>query len=181
MSTTTATKWVLDPTHSEVHFKIKHLVISTVTGSFKTFAGTMQSAGDSFENAQVELTLNVDSIDTNNAQRDEHLRSELFFEAPQFPQIKFASTSFTKSGEGEYQLIGELTIRNTTKSVTLSVEHGGTAVDFSSKTRAGFEAAGKINRKEYGLTWGGVTEAGAIVLGDEVKLALNVQFIKQVD
>lgn len=179
MSPTTATKWVLDPTHSEVQFKIKHLVISTVTGSFKTFEGTMRSESDSFDNARVELTLDVDSIDTNNAQRDEHLRGESFFEALQFPRIKFVSTAFTKSGEGKYQLIGDLTIKNTTKSVTLSVEYGGTAVDFYGNTKAGFEATGKINRQDYGLTWGGATEAGAIVLGDEVKLVLNVQFAKQ--
>lgn len=178
--TATTTRWVLDPMHSEVQFKIKHLVISTVTGSFKTFQGTAQSEGDDFENAQVEFTLDVDSIDTNNEQRDGHLKGDDFFNAVQFPGIKFQSTSFTKTSGSDYKLVGDLTIKDITKPVTLDVEYGGTAVDFYGNTKAGFEITGKINRKEYGITWGGVTEVGAIVLGDDVKLTVNVQFAKQV-
>ncbi|TDN36223.1 polyisoprenoid-binding protein [Hymenobacter sp. UV11] len=179
-ATATATKWVLDPMHSEVQFKIKHLVISTVTGSFKTFQGTAQSEGDDFENADIEFTLDVDSIDTNQEQRDQHLKADDFFNAAAFPQIKFQSTSFTKKSGSDYKLVGDLTIKDITKPVTLDVEYGGTAVDFYGNTKAGFEITGKINRKEYGLTWGGITEAGAIVLGDDVKLNINVQFAKQV-
>ena len=179
-ATATATKWVLDPMHSEVQFKIKHLVISTVTGSFKTFQGTAQSEGDEFENANIEFTLDVDSVDTNQEQRDQHLKAEDFFNAAAFPQIKFVSTSFTKKSGSDYKLVGDLTIKDITKPVTLDVEYGGTAVDFYGNTKAGFEITGKINRKEYGLTWGGITEAGAIVLGDDVKLNINVQFAKQV-
>ncbi|AMR29742.1 hypothetical protein A0257_12500 [Hymenobacter psoromatis] len=179
-ATATATKWALDPTHSEVQFKIKHLVISTVSGSFKTFQGTAQSEGDDFENAQVEFTLDVNSIDTNNEQRDGHLKGDDFFNAAAFAQIKFQSTSFTKTSGSNYKLVGDLTIKDITKPVTLDVEYGGTAADFYGNTKAGFEATGKINRKEYGLSWGGITEAGAIVLGDDVKLSINVQFIKQV-
>lgn len=173
------TKWALDPMHSEVQFKIKHLVISTVTGSFKTFQGSAQSEGDDFENAQIEFTLDVDSVDTNQEQRDQHLKAEDFFNAAQYPQIKFQSTSFTKTGGSDYQLVGDLTIKDVTKSVTLAAEYGGTAVDFYGNTKAGFEVTGKINRKEFNLSWGGITEAGAIVLGDEVKLIINVQFAKQ--
>ncbi|GAB3582382.1 YceI family protein [Hymenobacter daeguensis] len=177
-TTATATKWTLDPTHSEVQFKIKHLVISTVTGSFKSFEGSMQSDGNTFENAQVEFSLNVDSIDTNQEQRDGHLKSEEFFDAAKFPTIKFESTSFVKDGDG-YKVTGNLTMKDVTKPVTLEAEYGGTAVDFYGNTKAGFEVTGKINRKEFGLTWGGITEAGAIVLGDDVKLIANVQFAKQ--
>ncbi|MDO7886051.1 YceI family protein [Hymenobacter cheonanensis] len=173
------TKWVLDPMHSEVQFKIKHLVISTVTGSFKKFAGTAQTEGDDFDNGQVEFSLEVDSIDTNQEQRDAHLKAEDFFNAAQYPQIKFQSTSFTKAGGSDYKLTGDLTIRDVTKPVTLEVEYGGTAVDFYGNTKAGFEVTGKINRKDYGLSWGGITEAGAIVLGDDVRLLINVQFAKQ--
>lgn len=177
--TATATKWVLDPTHSEIQFKIKHLVISTVTGSFKTFQGSMQSAGDdSFENANVEFSLDVDSIDTNQEQRDGHLKSEEFFNAAAFPSIKFESTSFVKDGDG-FKINGHLTMKDVTKPVTLAAEYGGSAVDFYGNHKAGFEVTGKINRKEFGLTWGAVTEAGAIVLGDDVKLIANVQFTKQ--
>ena len=175
----TATKWALDPTHSEVQFKIKHLVISTVSGSFNSFQGTMQSAGDdSFEDAQLEFSLDVDSISTNQEQRDAHLKSEEFFDATTFPNIKFASTSFVKAGDG-FKVTGDLTMKGVTKPVTLEAEYGGSAVDFYGNHKAGFEVTGKINRKEFGLTWGAVTEAGSIVLGDDVKLVANVQFAKQ--
>lgn len=177
-TTMATTKWVLDPTHSEVQFKIKHLVISTVTGSFKTFAGTVQTDGDSFENAQVEFTADIDSIDTNQGQRDQHLKSADFFDAATHPQLKFESTSLTKKGEGEYALEGNMTIRDVTRPVTLAVEYGGTATDFYGNEKAGFEVSGKISRKDFGLTWNGVTEAGAIVVSDEVKLLASVQFAK---
>lgn len=177
--TTTATKWVLDPTHSEVQFKIKHLVISTVTGSFKTFAGAAEAEGDSFENANVEFSLDVESIDTNQEMRDGHLKGEEFFDAAKFPTIKFESTSFVKESGDSYKLTGNLTMKDVTKPVTLDVEYGGQAADFYGNQKAGFEVTGKINRKEFGLTWGGITEAGAIVLGDDVKLIANLQFTKQ--
>ncbi|SFQ38655.1 YceI family protein [Hymenobacter arizonensis] len=178
-ATAAATKWVIDPTHSEVQFKIKHLVISTVTGSFKSFQGSIHTEGDTFENANVEFTLDVDSIDTNQEQRDGHLKSEEFFDAAQFPQIKFESTSFIKESDDTYQLHGRLTMKDVTKPVTLVAEFGGSAVDFYGNHKAGFEVSGKINRKEFGLTWGAVTETGSIVLGDDVKLIANVQLIKQ--
>ena len=175
----TATKWALDPTHSEIQFKIKHLVISNVTGSFKTFQGSMQSTSDdSFENAQIEFSLDVDSIDTNQEMRDGHLKGEEFFDAAKYPTIKFESTSFVKDGDS-YKVTGNLTMKDVTKPVTLEAEYGGSAVDFYGNHKAGFEVTGKINRKEFGLTWGGITEAGAIVLGDDVKLIANVQFAKQ--
>ena len=173
-----ATKWVLDPTHSEVQFKIKHLVISTVTGSFKKFEGQAVTENDTFENAQVTFSLDVASIDTNQEQRDEHLRNNDFFDAATYPQITFTSTSLTKKGD-DYKLAGNLTVKDVTKPVTLDVEFGGTATDFYGNEKAGFEVTGKINRKEFGLTFHAVTEAGSIVLGDDVKLFANVQFIKQ--
>ena len=176
----TATKWVLDPMHSEVQFKIKHLVILTVTGSFNTFAGTLESAGDdNFDNAKVEFSLDVDSINTNQEQRDAHLRGEEFFDSAKFPHIKFESTSFVKTSGNEYKVTGHLTVKDVTKPVTLEAEYGGSAVDFYGNHKAGFEVSGKINRKDFGLTWGGITEAGAIVLGDDVKLVINVQLAKQ--
>ncbi len=122
--------------------------------------------------------MDVESIDTNQDQRDEHLRSDLFFDAATYPKITFNSTSFTKNG-GDYKLTGNLTIKDVTKPVTLDVEHGGTAADFYGNTKAGFEITGKINRKEFGLTWDGVTEAGSIVVGEDIKLIINVQFARQ--
>ncbi len=178
METQTKTKWVVDPTHSEVHFKVKHLVISTVTGTFKTFSGSLETANEDFTDASVKFVLETASIDTNQEQRDEHLKSADFFDAAQYPQITFNSTSFTKDGE-DYQLSGDLTIRDVTKPVTLAVEFGGSATDFYGNNKAGFEISGKINRKDFGLTWSGITEAGAIVVGEEVKLSINLQLTKE--
>jgi polyisoprenoid-binding protein YceI len=179
MATQTATKWVLDPMHSEVQFKVKHLVISTVTGSFKSFEGQFETEGDDFENASIDFSLDVNSIDTNQEQRDGHLKSADFFDAEAFPKISFKSTSFKKTGGDEYALTGNLTIKDVTKSVTLNVEHGGSAADFYGNTKTGFEISGKINRKEFGLTWDGITEAGSVVVGEDIKLIINVQFAKQ--
>ncbi|TGD81469.1 YceI family protein [Hymenobacter wooponensis] len=176
MATTT---WVIDPTHSEVQFKIKHLVISTVTGSFKKFEGKAVTENHSFEGAQITFALDVNSIDTNQEQRDEHLRNNDFFDVAAYPQITFTSTSLTKVDDDEYKLVGNLTVKDVTKPVTLNVEYGGTATDFYGNEKAGFEITGKINRKEFGLTFHAVTEAGSIVLGDEVKLSASVQLVKQ--
>lgn len=178
MESAAKTKWIIDPTHSEVHFKVKHLVISTVTGSFKSFEGSMESEEADFQNASIEFSLDVNSIDTNQEQRDAHLKSADFFDAEQFPKISFKSTSFSKSGD-DYSLEGNLTIKNVSKPVKLEVEYGGTATDFYGNDKAGFELSGKISRKEFGLTWDGVTEAGAIVVGDDIKLIINVQLSKQ--
>jgi polyisoprenoid-binding protein YceI len=179
METQTATKWAIDPMHSEVQFKVKHLVISTVTGSFKNFEGTVETEGDDFDNASIEFKLDINSIDTSQTQRDEHLKSPEFFDAAQFPHITFKSTSFTKTGDDTYKLAGNLTIKGITNPVTLDVEHGGIATDFYGNTKAGFEITGKINRKQFGLTWDGVTEAGAIVVGEDIKLHINIQLAKQ--
>jgi polyisoprenoid-binding protein YceI len=175
----TITKWVIDPTHSEVQFKVKHLVISTVTGSFKNFEGAVETESEDFENANVHFSLDVTSIDTNQEQRDGHLKGADFFDAEQYPAITFKSTSFTKIGDEEFELKGDLTVKDVTKPVTLAVEYGGSATDFYGNTKAGFEITGKINRKEFGLTWSGVTEAGAIVVGEDVKLHINIQLAKQ--
>ncbi|MDR3693811.1 YceI family protein [Mucilaginibacter sp.] len=174
----TITKWVIDPMHSEVQFKVKHLVISTVTGSFKSFEGTAENDDDGFEDASISFAINTDSIDTNQPQRDGHLKSVEFFDAEKYPQITFKSTSFKNKGDDDYELTGDLTIKDVTKPVTLAVEFGGSADDFYGNTKAGFEITGKINRKEFGLTWDGVTEAGSIVVGEDIKLIINVQLAK---
>ena len=178
MEATVKTKWLIDPMHSEVHFKVKHLVISTVTGTFKSFDGSLEVENEDFQGASIEFSLDVNSIDTNQEQRDVHLKSADFFDAEQFPKISFKSTSFEKDGD-DYELSGDLTVRNVTKAVKLNVEYGGTATDFYGNDKAGFEVSGKISRKEFGLTWDGITEAGAIVVGDDIKLQINVQFAKQ--
>lgn len=172
------TKWVLDPTHSEIQFKIKHLVISTVTGSFKTFAGTAETTGHDFESAQVRFSADINSIDTNQEQRDQHLKSPDFFDAQTYPQLTFESTGLRKTGGDTYTLEGNLTIKDVTRPVSFDVEYGGAATDFYGNEKAGFEVSGKISRKDFNLTWSAVTEAGAIVVGDDVKLLASVQFAK---
>ncbi len=173
------TKWSIDPTHSEVQFKVKHLVISTVTGAFKKFEGSAETIGDDFHNAKIDFSLDVNSIDTNQEQRDGHLKSPDFFDAAEFPHITFKSTSFIKDGEEDYTLNGDLTIKGVTKPVSLAVEHGGIATDFYGNTKAGFDISGKINRKDFGLTWDGITEAGAIVVSEDIKLNISIQLAKQ--
>jgi polyisoprenoid-binding protein YceI len=172
------TKWVLDPMHSEVQFKVKHLVISTVTGSFRKFEGEVVTESEDFQDSEIDFSLDVDSVDTTQEARDQHLKSAEFFDAATYPKISFKSTSLTKNGS-DYKLVGDLTIKDVTKPVTLDVEFGGSAADFYGQTKAGFEITGKINRKEFGLTWDSITEAGSIVVGEDIKLIINAQFTKQ--
>ncbi len=175
----TLSKWSIDPMHSEVQFKVKHLVISTVSGFFKSFEGSVETDNENFEHANIDFSIDINSIDTTQPARDEHLKSAEFFDAATYPHIKFKSTSFKKIGDDDYALTGDLTIKNVTKPVTLDVEFGGSAADFYGNTKAGFEITGKINRKEFGLTWDGVTEAGSVVVGEDIKLTINAQLIKQ--
>lgn len=173
------TLWKIDPAHSEIQFKAKHLMITTVTGHFRKFDLTVETEGDDFTKAsKIEFTADIDSIDTNNAQRDTHLKSADFFDAENHNQLKFAGKQVTKSGDG-YQLTGDLTIRGTTKPITLSVEFAGTVTDPYGQHKAGFTVDGKVKRKEYGLTWDAVTEAGQIVVSDEIKIHCEIQLIKQ--
>lgn len=173
------TNWVIDPAHSEVHFKVKHLVITTVTGSFGEFSGKVEAEDDNFSNATIEFEANINSIHTNNEQRDAHLKSADFFEAEKFPKLTFKSTRFAKKSDDEFELEGNLTIKDITKLVKLEVEYSGIAKDPWGNTKAGFELKGRINRKDFGLTWNALTEAGGAVVSDEVKLAINVQLVKQ--
>ena len=175
----TKTKWVLDPTHSEAQFKVKHLVISTVTGTFKKFEGSFETDNEKFENAQIQFSIDTNSIDTNQEQRDGHLKSGDFFDAEKYPHITFTSTAFTVVKNEHYKLNGNLTVKGISKAIQLDVELGGVAVDPYGNTKAGFEVTGSINRKDFGLSWSAVTEAGAIVVGEEIKLHFNVQFVKQ--
>ncbi|WP_103664185.1 YceI family protein [Gracilimonas amylolytica] len=170
--------WNIDPTHSEIQFKVKHLVISTVTGYFRSFNGTVESEGDSFEGAKITFEADIDSVDTNNEDRDTHLKSDDFFNAEAYPKMKFESTSFKNTGGDNYELTGNMTIRDVTKEITLDVTHGGTVEDPYGQTKAGFELNGSLNRKEFGLKWSAVTEAGSVVVGDEVKLLMNVQVVE---
>jgi polyisoprenoid-binding protein YceI len=169
----------IDAAHSEIGFKIKHLVISTVSGSFSKFDGTMDSENADFTDAKITFEADVDSISTNSEQRDGHLKSEDFFHVQEFPKVTFKSTSIEKKGSGEYVLHGDLTIRGVTNNVALNVEHGGSAVDPWGQSKEGFEVTGKISRKEFGLKWNAITEAGGALVSDDVRLIMNVQLVKQ--
>ncbi|HEX8278762.1 MAG TPA: YceI family protein [Segetibacter sp.] len=169
----------IDPDHSDIMFKVKHLMISTVTGIFKKFHATLEVNEDDLTQAKATFEADVDSVDTKNEQRDAHLKSDDFFNADQFPKMTFKSTSIKKSGDDEYRLIGDMTIRDITRPVELTVEYNGSTKDPWGQQRMGFEVSGKINRREYGLKWSAVTEAGGLVVSDEVRLALNVEMIKQ--
>ncbi len=173
------TKWAIDPTHSEVTFKVKHLVISTVTGKFGEFSGSLEQDGEDFEGAKASFSTAIKSITTGADDRDAHLKSDDFFNAEAYPEMKFESTRFEKEDDNNYKLTGDLTIRDITKSITLDVAHGGTVEDPYGNTKAGFEISGKINRKDFGLKWNGVTEAGSVVVSNEVTLNLNIQVARQ--
>ena len=173
------TTYKIDPAHSEIAFKVKHMMIATVSGNFTQFDATLQTEAPDFNNATISFEADVNSINTNNEQHDGHLKSEDFFAAEKFPKLTFVSKSFTKEDEEEYKLVGDLTIRGVTKTVELAVEYGGTMTDPYGQIKAGFDISGKINRKEFGLSWGVVTEAGGVVVSDDVKLHLSIQMVKQ--
>jgi polyisoprenoid-binding protein YceI len=168
------TNWTIDNAHSEIAFKVKHMMISTVSGQFDNFEAKIKSEGDDFKNADITFSAKIDSINTKNKDRDAHLKSDDFFNAEEYPEMTFASKSF----DGE-KLVGDLTIRDIVKEVTLDVDFNGIAVDPYSQTKAGFEITGEINRKDFKLSWSAITEAGNIVVSDKVKLLVDAQFIKQ--
>jgi polyisoprenoid-binding protein YceI len=173
-------KWVADPMHSEVQFKVKHLMITTVTGYFQQFQVEAETADDQFTSAEsVIFTADVNSISTNNEQRDTHLKSADFFDAENHGEIRFVATDYENVGGNDYRLHGNLTIRGISKPVTVNVEFGGIVVDPYGQTKAGFTVTGKISRKEFGLTWNAVTEAGSVVVSDEIKLNAEIQLVKQ--
>lgn len=174
-----AITWKIDPAHSEIQFKVKHLMITTVTGYFKTFDLVVETDNDDFNSAKkIEFTADIDSIDTNNVQRDTHLKSADFFDAENHKQLRFTGRKFESNGD-EALLEGDLTLRGVTKPLTLKVELGGTVVDPYGQHKAGFTVTGKISRKEFGLQWNAMTEAGQVVVSDEIKILAEIQLVKQ--
>ena len=174
------TKWTIDPTHSEIHFKVKHLMVSWVTGSFKQFDAIVETQDDDISTGGVRFTADVNSISTNNEQRDAHLKTGDFFDAENHPQIIFQSEKLEKTGDETYKLYGTLTIRGNSRKVALNVEYGGIAQDPWGNTRIGVSVSGKISRKDFGVSFGMVTETGGVLLGDDVTINANTEFVKQV-
>ena len=174
----TKIKWALDPTHSEVNFKIKHLMITNVTGGFKSFQVEAETDGDDFANASVTFSADVASISTNNEQRDGHLKAAEFFDAEKFSTIKFQSTKFEKDGD-DFLMEGNVTIKDITAPIKLNVEFGGVAKDPWGNIKAGFTISGKMNRKDWGLNWNAALETGGVMVSEEVKINADIQMVKQ--
>lgn len=170
------TKWVLDPTHSEINFKVKHMMISNVSGSFTDMNAEMTSNDDQFNDAQIKFSAKIDSISTNNAQRDEHLKSAEFFNAEAYPELSFETTNYNASTG---KLEGNLTLRGVTKPVTLDASFEGLNKDPWGNEKAGFSISGKISRSDFDLTWNAALETGGVLVSEEVKLNCEVQFVKQ--
>ena len=172
------TTWKIDSMHSEVNFKVKHLVVSTVRGNFDNFDATVETNKEDFSDAKIKFEADVNSINTKNEQRDAHLKSADFFDAENHPKMSFESTSVKKISDYELQVKGNLTLRGVTKEVTLDVVYNGTVNGLYNNEVAGFEIRGKLNRFDYGLQWSAVTEAGGVVVSNEVKFEVLAEFNK---
>lgn len=175
METAVKTNWKIDASHTEVEVKVKHLVFTTVTGKFKKFEGTFESNGENFDGAQASFKIEAASIDTNNPDRDGHLKSDDFFAAEKYPFINFTEGVLKHVSGNNYKLAGKLTIRETTKSVEFDTEYLGKIIDPWGNAKTAFEIIGKINRKDFGLVWNMVAEAGALLVAEDVKIHINVQ------
>jgi polyisoprenoid-binding protein YceI len=175
-------RWVLDPAHTQIQFKVKHMMITTVTGSFNDYEATVETEEEDFMRARISFSADVNSLSTGNADRDAHLKGPDFFDAEKFPKVTFKATKYENvDNDGSYELYGDLTVKDVTKNVKLDVEFGGVVKDPWGNTKAGFTINGKINRKDYGLQWNVVTEAGGVLVGEEVKIAIEVQLIEHRD
>lgn len=173
------TTWVIDKSHSKIGFSVTHLVISEVEGYFKDYSAKIVTKGEDFDNAQIEFTAKTSSIFTDNEKRDQHLRSDDFFNSEKYPELKFVGKSFKKVENNKYKLSGDLTIRDVTKPITLDVQFNGKIKDPWGNIRAGFNITGKLNRFDYGLKWNALTELGGAVVDNIVKLRIHIELIKQ--
>jgi polyisoprenoid-binding protein YceI len=178
MKTAELTKWSIDPTHSKVGFKVKHLMISNVPGSFREFNGEVTTTGDDFSTAKISFSLNAASIDTEMADRDAHLKSPDFFDVANHPKITFDGSGLKDLGDDMYDLTGKLTIKGVSNPVQLSVEYGGVMTDPWGNVKAGFSLTGKINRKDWGLNWNAALEAGGVLVAEEVKINCDIELAK---
>jgi polyisoprenoid-binding protein YceI len=172
------TKWAIDPAHSTVGFKVKHLMISNVKGSFKEFEGQAVTQGNDFSTASIQLSINTASVDTEAADRDNHLKSADFFDSANFPKITIEATGLKNLGDDMYELNGNLVMKGISKPLVLSVEYGGQMTDPWGNVKAGFSVSGKLNRKDWGLNWNAALEAGGVLVGEEIKINGDIQLIK---
>ena len=178
-ATITKTKWNLDPTHSEIGFKVKHMMITNVSGSFEKFDAQVETEGTDFTTAKIQFTADINSITTGSNDRDNHLKSPDFFDAANYPHLKFDSSKAEKIDDENYIFLGNLTIRDVTKPVKLNVEFGGIGKDPWGNEKVGFTITGKINRTDYKLNWNAALETGGVLVSEEVKFHAEVQLVKQ--
>lgn len=175
-------KWVLDPAHSELQFKVKHMMVTNVTGNFTQFTVDVTTKSDDLQDADIQFSADVDSVYTGNKQRDEHLKSGDFFDSKAYPELTFQSASFKKiNDDGDYELLGDLTIKGVTKPVKLQVNFGGTAKDPWGNVKAGFSVSGKINRKDWGLNYNAALETGGVMVSEEVRILAELQMAEVVE
>jgi polyisoprenoid-binding protein YceI len=175
----TRTKWSLDPNHTHIGFKVKHLMVTNVRGVFNDYKGDVYTTGEDFSSAEIDLSIGAASVSTGEANRDNHLKSPDFFDTENFKDINFEGTSLQKKSGSEYILEGDLTLKGVTKKIKLEVEFNGIAKDQWGGKRAGFEVTGKISRKEFGLTWNAALETGGVVVGDEISVNCEIQLVQQ--
>ncbi|MCO6162242.1 YceI family protein [Flavobacterium sp. NRK F7] len=172
------TKWTIDSTHSEIGFKVKHMMFTNVSGKFDSYEGVIETEENDFSTAKVSFSAAINSINTSNVDRDNHLKSGDFFDAENFPNLTFKSSSFSKVNDHNYELTGTLTIKGTSKEVKLPVEFSGLMQDPWGNTKVGLNIEGKINRKDWGLNWNAALETGGVLVGEEVKLIIELQLVK---
>ncbi len=178
-ATTTTTKWVVDPTHSSIGFSVKHMMMTTVRGEFDKYTINVETTGEDFMTAQIEFTAETASVNSRNEARDGHLRSNDFFNAEEFPTIKFKPTKFENvDSDGSYELYGDLTIRDITKNIKLDVEFGGVMKDPWGNAKAGFTINGKINRKDWNLNWNAALETGGLLVSEDVRINCEIQLVE---
>jgi polyisoprenoid-binding protein YceI len=176
----TRTKWVFDPVHTEISFKVKHLMITNVKGVFKEYDASIYTTGEDFMTAEIDFWMNPVSIDTSDEKRDAHLKSADFFDAENHKQITFTANTFENvDNDKSYELYGDLTIKGIKKRIRLDVEFGGVIKDPWGNMKAGFTINGKINRKDWGLNWNTALEAGGVLVGDDVRISCEVELLKQ--
>lgn len=178
ISTQAQTTWIVDPTHSSVQFEVSHLAVSSVTGQFTSYSATVTTKKNDFNGAKITATIQTASITTNNLERDKHLKDDDFFNAAEYPEIKFVSKSFVEKDDNMYTITGDLTMKGVTKTVTLQAEFGG-IVSINKKEKAGFEARGTIDRFDYGLSWDDVLDSGGLIVGEKVDIILKIELVKQ--
>lgn len=175
----TVSKWKVDPAHSSVEFSVKHMMITRVKGSFKNFEATLEADPSDLTTADIEFKIDLSSVDSGSADRDTHLKSSDFFDVDQYSHMTFKSTDITKKNDDEYNVTGDLSLHGHTKPVTLTATFEGEGKDPWGNHVAGFSAEGKINRTEFGLTYNAALETGGVLVGEDVKVSLQIEASKE--